>query len=180
MMDLFYDQFSSTSRFTPTGSRHLPTEWTNDTRRSLRNTDLLPDDLYPPIKLLFIVLYLFIIVLALTGNLAVLVVVATYRKMRTVTNTFVVSLAVSDTLIAGLNMPVQLVYYVRNEWTMGEPFCKFSKYVQGVVIVSSILTLTGIAVDRSVFSCGHHRLRRRHHLIVVVVVVVIVTVVRSV
>jgi len=28
--------------------------------------------------------------------------------------------------------------------------CKLSRYVQGVVIVNCILTLTGIAVDRSV------------------------------
>ena len=46
--------------------------------------------------------------------------------------------------------PVQLWYYVSNEWTLGEMMCKLSRYVQGVVIVNCILTLTGIAVDRSV------------------------------
>jgi len=39
---------------------------------------------------------------------------------------------------------------VSNEWTLGELMCKLSRYVQGVVIVNCILTLTGIAADRSV------------------------------
>ena len=43
---------------------------------------------------------------------------------------------------------VQLWYYVSNEWTLGQLMCKLSRYVQGVVIVNCILTLTGIAVDR--------------------------------
>jgi len=91
-------------------------------------------------------------------------------RLRTVTNTFMVSLAISDVLIATVNMPVQLCYpattpprpvgsrrscgsvqlwyYVSNEWTLGQLMCKLSRYVQGVVIVNCILTLTGIAVDR--------------------------------
>ena len=44
----------------------------------------------------------------------------------------------------------QLWYYISNEWTLGELMCKLTRYVQGVVIVNCILTLTGIAVDRSV------------------------------
>ena len=32
------------------------------------------------------------------------------RRLRTVTNTFMVSLAISDVLIATVNMPVQLCY----------------------------------------------------------------------
>ena len=66
-----------------------------------------------------------------------------------VTNVFILSLAVSDILIATVNMPVQLFKYINNnEWTLGSFMCKMSRYLQGVVIVSSILTLTGIAADR--------------------------------
>ncbi len=112
--------------------------------------DLLPADLPGSMKAVFLVLYLLIIVLSLVGNVLVVLVVVRNHKMRTVTNTFLVSLAISDLLIAALNMPLQLRFYLQNEWTLGEPLCKFTKYFQGVVIVSSILTLTGIAVDRSV------------------------------
>jgi len=44
---------------------------------------------------------------------------------------------------------VQLQYLLSDyQWTLGELACKLSGYVQGVVVVTSILTLTAIAVDR--------------------------------
>ena len=110
--------------------------------------DLLPDPLPWNIKITFIVLYALIIALAIAGNFLVIGVIARTPAMRTVTNTFLVSLAVSDLCIASINMPFQLMFYVENEWTLGEGLCKFSKYMQGVVIVASIFTLTGIAIDR--------------------------------
>jgi len=92
--------------------------------------------------------YVLVIVTALCFNVLVIVVVTSTRQLRTVTNAFFVSLAVSDSLVAAVNMPVQLRYQLDNEWTLGEPACKLTGYLQGVVVVSSILTLTGIAVDR--------------------------------
>ncbi len=115
---------------------------------NLSRKDSLPSELPEHVKAIFLVLYLLIIVLSLFGNVMVVLVVVRNHKMRTVTNTFLVSLAISDLLIAALNMPLQLRFYLQNEWTLGEPLCKFTKYFQGVVIVSSILTLTGIAIDR--------------------------------
>ena len=111
-------------------------------------SDQLPDDLPYEVKVTFTVTYVLIMSLAIAGNLLVITVIARTPKMRTVTNTFLVSLAVSDLCIATLNMPFQLRFYMQNEWTLGEILCKFTKYMQGVVIVASILTLSGIAIDR--------------------------------
>jgi len=44
------------------------------------------------------------------GNGLMVAAVIADRRLRTVTNTFMVSLAVSDVLIATVNMPVQLWY----------------------------------------------------------------------
>ena len=113
--------------------------------------DLLPPDLPGTIKSLFLVAYVVIMFLSVVGNSLVIIVIGRNQKMRTVTNMFLLSLAVSDMLIAVLNMPFQLKFYLQNEWTLGEFLCKFSKYTQGVVIVVSIFTLSAIALDRSVF-----------------------------
>lgn len=110
--------------------------------------DLLPLDIPDFIKVIFLVAYVSIIVAAVGGNGLVILVVGIHQRMKTVTNVFLVSLSVSDTLIALLNMPFQLQFYLRNEWTMGEALCKLTNYVQGVVVVSTILTLTGISMDR--------------------------------
>lgn len=44
------------------------------------------------------------------GNGLMVAAVIADRRLRTVTNTFMVSLAISDVLIATVNMPVQLCY----------------------------------------------------------------------
>jgi hypothetical protein len=38
-------------------------------------------------------------------------------------------------------VPIQLVYYTKNEWTMGEFLCKSASYLQNVSVVASIATL---------------------------------------
>lgn len=110
--------------------------------------DFLPEELPASLRSIFTVFYVVIMLLAVTGNATTVLVIAVNREMRTVTNIFLLSLAISDALIAVINMPVQLVFYLQNEWTMGEAMCKFSPYLQGVVIVTSILTLTALALDR--------------------------------
>jgi len=100
-------------------------------------------------KALLTFVYIAIITTSLCANILVIVVITSSRQLRAVNiNVFFVSLALSDSLVATVNMPFQLLYLLHNEWTLGGPLCKLSNYVQGVVVVSSILTLTGIAVDR--------------------------------
>ena len=119
------------------------------------NLGLTPADLLPPplpenIRTLLLVTYVAIIVLSTAANLLVLIVIAANKVMKTITNMYLASLAVSDLLIADLNMPMQLMWRLNNEWTLGETWCKLQGYVQGVTIVSSILTLVAIAMDRYV------------------------------
>ena len=104
--------------------------------------------MFEQVKVALTFVYVVIIITALCANVLVIAVITATRQLRTVTNAFFVSLAVSDSLVAVVNVPFQLLYQLHNEWTLGEPLCKLSSYVQGVVLVSSILTLTGIAVDR--------------------------------
>ena len=114
----------------------------------LTEDDFMREDLSESLRSLFAVLYVAIIFVGLIGNLAVIFIICTGPKLRTVTNMFLVSLAASDLLIAGVNMPFQLKFHLQSEWTGGEALCKLSYYLQGAVIVASILTLTGIALDR--------------------------------
>jgi len=153
--------FNSSLNFTA-GDGELPLWFGDDefdllTQLNLTLSDLLPEPLPESALTAFCVLYVTIIVLALGGNCLTVLVVAVNRKMRTVTNVFLVSLAVSDALIAGINMPLQLhVYLLQNEWTLGEVACKLRAYSQGVVIVASILTLTSLALNRYAY-IRHHQ-----------------------
>jgi len=115
---------------------------------SVLEFDFMPEDLSESARTAFCLVYVVIIVLGLGGNCMTVLVVGLNREMRTVTNVFLVSLAVSDALVAGINMPLQLRFYQHNEWTLGQAACKLASYAQGVVIVASILTLISLAVDR--------------------------------
>jgi len=82
-------------------------------------------------KSLVIVLYAVVIVVAIGGNATVCTVVATHRRMRTVTNYFIVSLACSDVLMATLCIPMTFVANVLvRYWPFGATLCPIVFYAQ--------------------------------------------------
>ncbi|XP_049642887.1 pyroglutamylated RF-amide peptide receptor [Suncus etruscus] len=86
--------------------------------------------------------------LALFGNALVLYVVTRSKAMRTVTNIFICSLALSDLLIAFFCVPVTMLQNISDHWRGGAFICKMVPFVQSTAIVTEILTLTCIAVER--------------------------------
>ncbi|KAJ1216826.1 hypothetical protein NDU88_004425 [Pleurodeles waltl] len=105
-------------------------------------------ELPPRTKLAFVLLCALIFVLALFGNTLVLYVVTRSKAMRTVTNIFICSLALSDLLIAFFCVPVTLLQNISSNWLGGAFACKMVPFVQSTAIVTEILTMTCIAVER--------------------------------
>ena len=116
--------------------------------KQLSKSDFTRGDLPETARVTLCILYVLIIVVGLGGNSLTTLVIAVNREMRTVTNVFLVSLAISDALIAGINMPLQLQHLLHEERPISEAACKFGPYTQGVVIVASVLTLVSLAIDR--------------------------------
>ncbi|XP_012152840.1 orexin receptor type 2 isoform X3 [Megachile rotundata] len=89
-----------------------------------------------------------IFVVGLVGN--VLVCTAVYRNhtMRTVTNYFIVNLAVADFLVLLLCLPFTVLWDITETWFLGLTLCKAVPYLQTVSVTVSILTLTFISIDR--------------------------------
>ncbi|XP_063166020.1 pyroglutamylated RF-amide peptide receptor [Candoia aspera] len=99
-------------------------------------------------KLAFMLTCVAIFGLALFGNCLVLYVVTRCKAMRTVTNIFICSLALSDLLIAFFCVPFTLLQNISNNWLGGAFACKMVPFVQSTAIVTEILTMTCIAVER--------------------------------
>lgn len=110
--------------------------------------DFLPEVFPASLRIFLAVVYSAVSVMAMLGNVGVLFVILCHPALRTITNTFILSLTVSDTLIAAWTVPLQLLYYLRNEWVLGEAMCKVTSFVQGVSILSSILALAAISLER--------------------------------
>ncbi|XP_054417962.1 pyroglutamylated RF-amide peptide receptor [Pteronotus mesoamericanus] len=86
--------------------------------------------------------------LALFGNALVVYVVARRKAMRTATNIFICSLALSDLLIAFFCIPVTMLQNVSDTWLGGAFVCKMVPFVQCTAVVTETLTMTCIAVER--------------------------------
>ena len=76
-------------------------------------------------------LYSVIFVLAVVGNSLVIVTLAQNRRMRTVTNVFLLNLSVSDLLLAVFCMPFTLIPTLLKDFIFGKVVCVFIRYLQG-------------------------------------------------
>ncbi|XP_015365789.1 PREDICTED: orexin receptor type 2-like isoform X2 [Diuraphis noxia] len=78
----------------------------------------------------FIVMHSMVFVVGLIGNALVCVAVYRNRTMRTVTNYFIVNLAVADFLVILICLPPTVVWDVTETWFMGTVACKMVLYFQ--------------------------------------------------
>ncbi|XP_043269310.1 octopamine receptor beta-2R [Venturia canescens] len=89
-----------------------------------------------------------IIITAVFGNLLVIVSVMRHRKLRIITNYFVVSLALADMLVAMFAMTFNLSVQVTGRWLFGYFMCDVWNSLDVYFSTSSILHLMCISVDR--------------------------------
>lgn len=81
-------------------------------------------------EVVIIVLYVIVFVMGLVGNLLVCVSVLRNEYMRTVTNMFLVNLALADFLVILFCLPLTLIEDIRLTWYLGLITCKVAKYLQ--------------------------------------------------
>ncbi|XP_068927659.1 substance-K receptor [Petaurus breviceps papuanus] len=92
--------------------------------------------------------YLFLILMALTGNITVIWIILAHKRMRTVTNYFIVNLVLTDTCMATFNVAFNFVYASHNIWYFGQAFCHSQNFFPIMVMFVSIYSMMAIAVDR--------------------------------
>ncbi|TNN30333.1 Growth hormone secretagogue receptor type 1 [Liparis tanakae] len=87
------------------------------------------------------------------GNVMTILVVGKYRDMRTTTNLYLCSMAVSDLLIF-LCMPLDLYRMWRyRPWRFGAVLCKLFQFVSESSTYSTILSITALSVERYLAIC---------------------------
>ncbi|KAM6972439.1 neuropeptide Y receptor type 2 [Aplochiton taeniatus] len=100
------------------------------------------------VQVILILAYSTIILFGVTGNSLVIYVVYKFKTLRTVTNFFIVNLAVADLLVNTLCLPYTLIYTLLGEWRFGQILCFMLPYAQGLAVHVSTITLNIIALDR--------------------------------
>ncbi|GAB0099441.1 uncharacterized protein DMENIID0001_152990 [Sergentomyia squamirostris] len=107
-----------------------------------------------------ITLYALIFLLAVIGNSLVILTLVQNKRMRTITNVFLLNLAVSDLLLGVLCMPFTLVGTLLRNFVFGELMCKFLPFLQAATVAVSAWTLVVISVERYYAICHPLRSRR--------------------
>ncbi|XP_026461711.1 octopamine receptor beta-2R-like [Ctenocephalides felis] len=90
----------------------------------------------------------FIIIAAIFGNLLVIVSVMRHRKLRIITNYFVVSLALADIMVAMMAMTFNFSVQLTGRWLFGYFMCDVWNSLDVYFSTASILHLCCISVDR--------------------------------
>ncbi|KAL1506143.1 hypothetical protein ABEB36_005560 [Hypothenemus hampei] len=93
-------------------------------------------------------MYGVIFVVALLGNVFVCYIVLQSPRMRTVTNYFIMNLAVGDILITLLCVPFTSVTIMLQYWPFGASMCPFVNYISTLSVFVSAYTLVAISIDK--------------------------------
>ena len=113
----------------------------------LNCTDVDPSPFSYTGCVIIVVVFAFISLFTVIGNGLVVWIVLTTKRMRTVTNYFLVNLSLGDMLSVFQIIP-NVHYAIINDWIFGLAYCRFSQFFTAFGISLSVLTFTGLTADR--------------------------------
>lgn len=105
----------------------------------------------------FILIYTFIFVLGIVGNVAILYTTLHNRTLQSVQNLFLLNLSASDIIVCLLSLPITPVASIYKNWHFGAILCRLIPCVQGGSVFIFTYSLTIIAVDRYILVMHPHR-----------------------
>ncbi|KAL3122862.1 hypothetical protein niasHT_008774 [Heterodera trifolii] len=151
----------------------------------LEQFGMINDCVFRPTFDNYLMIFAFCVIfcLSVVGNSIVVVVILQQRSMRSVTNLYLLNLALSDLLLSVVCMPPTLVSSLVYCWVFGDLLCKLLAYLQPVVVTASAYTLAAIALERYYAICKplHSRVwHTRTHAMFVISLVWLVSVIANV
>ena len=112
-----------------------------------------PNQKLPVAFMTFIqICYALICIVGLCGNSLVIFVVLRYSKMQTVTNIYILMLAVADECFL-LGLPFLIITAVQHDWIFGMAMCKIYQTTTAINQFTSSIFLTVMSADRYIAVC---------------------------
>ncbi|XP_035382299.1 tachykinin receptor 1a [Electrophorus electricus] len=127
-------------------STEYPINWTNHPNETEEYWNQFVQPVWRIV--LWAIAYSTIVIVSVVGNITVIWIIVAHKRMRTVTNYFLVNLAFAEASMAVFNTVINFVYAVHNEWYFGLIYCRFHNFFPIAAVFASICSMTAIAVDR--------------------------------
>ena len=103
---------------------------------------------YRNMKMVAVVLFSVLDVVAALSNFAVLCLILTRTSMRTVSNLFLVGLTSTQFFMTALVIPFSIVTFSQQSWQFSDGFCQFQGFLTIFLSISSATFISVISVDR--------------------------------
>lgn len=92
------------------------------------------------------VLYSLVFLVGLAGNILVIVVLFKYKRLKSMTDVYLLNLAISDLLFV-FSLPFWS-YFTLDQWVFGTPWCKIISWIYLVGFYSGIFFIMLMSIDR--------------------------------
>lgn len=138
-----------TYNWTLNGNYTDPSSQANDyfEIRAQNNSSQVPQMPVSVYTVVSAVIFIIVFIVGLLGNTLVIYVVVRYTKMKTVTNLYILNLALADELYI-LGIPFLCTHNVLSYWPFGEFLCKMYMTADIMSQFSSTFCLTVMSIDR--------------------------------
>ncbi|ESO88161.1 hypothetical protein LOTGIDRAFT_126576 [Lottia gigantea] len=135
--------------------------------------DQIHEYMFPSIEeWVIIILHTLAFIVGSIGNFLVCFVVWRSKHMQTVTNLFIVNLAVADFLVVVICLPPTVLQEITETWFFGELMCKIAIFLQTMSVCCSVLTLCAISVERYYAICDPLKARISFRKVIVTIIAI--------
>ena len=95
------------------------------------------------------IVYSIAFLVGVTGNSLVVFATLGDKKSRSVTTSFLVSLALADLLFLLICVPFDMIKAFTGSWSGGLVMCKLTAFMETLTGMASVLNLTAVSIERS-------------------------------
>jgi hypothetical protein len=115
----------------------------------------------PSVTIIIYIIYLLPFCFGVFGNISVCLIFFQQKKLRSITNTFLMNLCLNDLIVLCVSIPMTLSAALLEHWIFGALLCKFVNFTPTLTALVSTFTVAIIAVERWFFIVNRRKFHRR-------------------